>query len=51
VKIKIDRKTKTQAVFYFDMCREEKEKWIRAKYETKQFLTPLTNKDIPIGKV
>lgn len=30
--------------------REEKEKWIRAKYETKQFLASLQHKDITVGK-
>lgn len=31
--------------------REEKEKWIRAKYESKQYLAPLQTKDITVGKV
>ena len=31
--------------------REEKEKWIRAKYEAKQFLASLPNRDITVGKV
>ena len=31
--------------------REDKEKWIRAKYESKQYLAPLQNKDITVGKV
>jgi Arf-GAP/GTPase/ANK repeat/PH domain-containing protein 1/3 len=31
--------------------REEKERWIRTKYEMKLFLAPLPNKDIQIGKV
>lgn len=31
--------------------REDKEKWIRAKYETKQFLASLQNKEITVGKV
>jgi Arf-GAP/GTPase/ANK repeat/PH domain-containing protein 1/3 len=30
--------------------REEKEKWIRAKYEAKQFLANLPNKEITVGK-
>lgn len=32
--------------------REEKERWIRAKYESKQFLAALVNKDTAgVGKV
>ncbi|CAF0773886.1 unnamed protein product [Brachionus calyciflorus] len=30
--------------------REEKEKWIRAKYESKLFLAPLPRSDISLGK-
>lgn len=30
--------------------REEKEKWIRAKYESKLFLAPLPNKELSLGK-
>jgi Arf-GAP with GTPase, ANK repeat and PH domain-containing protein 1/3/4/5/6/9/11 len=29
---------------------EEKDKWIRNKYESKQFLAPLPNKEISVGK-
>lgn len=31
--------------------REEKEKWIRAKYESKLFLAQLANKDVSVAKV
>lgn len=31
--------------------REEKEKWIRAKYESKLFLAPLQRSDLTVGKV
>nr|XP_033788638.1 arf-GAP with GTPase, ANK repeat and PH domain-containing protein 3 isoform X2 [Geotrypetes seraphini] len=31
-------------------CREEKERWIRAKYEQKLFLAPLPQSDIPLGQ-
>lgn len=31
--------------------REEKEKWIRAKYESKSFLESLPRSDISVGKV
>lgn len=31
--------------------REEKEKWIRAKYESKFFLAPLPRSDLSVGKV
>ncbi|NXT78572.1 AGAP3 protein, partial [Zapornia atra] len=30
--------------------REEKERWIRAKYEQKLFLAPLPQSDIPLGQ-
>lgn len=30
--------------------RDEKERWIRAKYEFKQFIAPLLVKDVPLGK-
>ncbi|XP_075685723.1 arf-GAP with GTPase, ANK repeat and PH domain-containing protein 1 isoform X6 [Rhinoderma darwinii] len=30
--------------------REEKERWIRAKYEQKLFLAPLTCRDLPLGQ-
>ncbi len=30
--------------------RDEKERWIRAKYEAKQFIAPLPCKDINVGK-
>ena len=30
--------------------REEKERWIRSKYEGKQFISPLPSQDIPVGK-
>lgn len=29
--------------------REEKEKWIRCKYETKEFL-PESNRSVPVGQ-
>ncbi|XP_057587291.1 arf-GAP with GTPase, ANK repeat and PH domain-containing protein 3 isoform X3 [Hippopotamus amphibius kiboko] len=31
-------------------CREEKERWIRAKYEQKRFLAPLPSSDVPLGQ-
>lgn len=31
-------------------CREEKERWIRAKYEQKLFLAPLPSSDVPLGQ-
>ena len=31
--------------------RDEKERWIRSKYESKQFLAPLSPKDVSVGKV
>jgi hypothetical protein len=37
-------------ILIFSFKRDEKEKWIRAKYEAKQFLAPLQSKD-SIGKV
>ncbi|XP_060040329.1 arf-GAP with GTPase, ANK repeat and PH domain-containing protein 3 isoform X1 [Erinaceus europaeus] len=33
-----------------DACREEKERWIRAKYEQKRFLAPLPGSDVPLGQ-
>uniref|UniRef100_A0A8C0BV38 Arf-GAP with GTPase, ANK repeat and PH domain-containing protein 3 n=1 Tax=Buteo japonicus TaxID=224669 RepID=A0A8C0BV38_9AVES len=33
-----------------DSSREEKERWIRAKYEQKLFLAPLPQSDIPLGQ-
>ncbi|KAK2491031.1 LOW QUALITY PROTEIN: hypothetical protein MC885_005499 [Smutsia gigantea] len=33
-----------------DACREEKERWIRAKYEEKLFLAPLPSSDVPLGQ-
>uniref|UniRef100_A0A2D4NFL1 Arf-GAP domain-containing protein n=1 Tax=Micrurus spixii TaxID=129469 RepID=A0A2D4NFL1_9SAUR len=33
-----------------ESCREEKEHWIRAKYEQKLFLASLPNSDIPLGQ-
>lgn len=30
--------------------REEKERWIRAKYEQKLFLVPLPHSDVPLGQ-
>lgn len=30
--------------------REEKERWIRAKYEQKLFLAPLPSSDVPLGQ-
>eukprot|EP00070_Physeter_catodon_P022351 XP_023984310.1 arf-GAP with GTPase, ANK repeat and PH domain-containing protein 3 [Physeter catodon] len=33
-----------------DACREEKESWIRAKYEQKLFLAPLPSSDVPLGQ-
>ena len=32
-------------------CREEKEKWIRAKYEQKEFLPPPPYLDVPLSQV
>ncbi|XP_045146084.1 arf-GAP with GTPase, ANK repeat and PH domain-containing protein 3 [Echinops telfairi] len=31
-------------------CREEKEQWIRAKYEQRLFLAPLPGSDVPLGQ-
>uniref|UniRef100_A0A8C3P3I1 Arf-GAP with GTPase, ANK repeat and PH domain-containing protein 3 n=1 Tax=Chrysemys picta bellii TaxID=8478 RepID=A0A8C3P3I1_CHRPI len=31
-------------------CREEKERWIRAKYEQKLFLAALPHSDVPLGQ-
>ncbi|XP_037691735.1 arf-GAP with GTPase, ANK repeat and PH domain-containing protein 3 isoform X4 [Choloepus didactylus] len=33
-----------------EACREEKERWIRAKYEQKLFLAPLPSSDVPLGQ-
>ncbi|KAM5205616.1 arf-GAP with GTPase, ANK repeat and PH domain-containing protein 3 isoform 1-T1 [Hipposideros larvatus] len=33
-----------------DACREDKERWIRAKYEQKLFLAPLPSSDVPLGQ-
>ncbi|XP_007469884.1 PREDICTED: arf-GAP with GTPase, ANK repeat and PH domain-containing protein 3-like isoform X3 [Lipotes vexillifer] len=33
-----------------DACREEKGRWIRAKYEQKLFLAPLPSSDVPLGQ-
>nr|XP_023403815.1 arf-GAP with GTPase, ANK repeat and PH domain-containing protein 3 isoform X4 [Loxodonta africana] len=33
-----------------EACREEKERWIRAKYEQKLFLAPLPGSDVPLGQ-
>ncbi|XP_042328161.1 arf-GAP with GTPase, ANK repeat and PH domain-containing protein 3 [Sceloporus undulatus] len=33
-----------------DSSREEKERWIRAKYEQKLFLVPLPHSDVPLGQ-
>ncbi|XP_054847615.1 arf-GAP with GTPase, ANK repeat and PH domain-containing protein 3 isoform X3 [Eublepharis macularius] len=33
-----------------ESCREEKERWIRAKYEQKLFLAPLPHSDVPLGQ-
>uniref|UniRef100_A0A480N9X9 Arf-GAP with GTPase, ANK repeat and PH domain-containing protein 1 isoform 2 n=1 Tax=Sus scrofa TaxID=9823 RepID=A0A480N9X9_PIG len=33
-----------------DSTREEKERWIRAKYEQKLFLAPLPSSDVPLGQ-
>ncbi|XP_069762151.1 arf-GAP with GTPase, ANK repeat and PH domain-containing protein 1-like isoform X2 [Narcine bancroftii] len=33
-----------------ESTREERENWIRAKYEQKLFVTPLKYRDVPIGK-
>lgn len=30
--------------------REEKERWVRAKYEQKLFLAPLPSSDVPLGQ-
>lgn len=32
------------------LYREEKERWIRAKYEQKLFLAPLPHSDVPLGQ-
>ncbi|KRY51399.1 Centaurin-gamma-1A, partial [Trichinella britovi] len=31
--------------------REVKEQWIRAKYETKEFLAPVTNRSVPLNQL
>ena len=31
--------------------REEKESWIKAKYENKEFLPPQPYQDVPLGQV
>ncbi|KRZ40241.1 Centaurin-gamma-1A, partial [Trichinella pseudospiralis] len=31
--------------------REVKEQWIRAKYETKEFLAPVTNRSVPLNQM
>ncbi|XP_008564190.1 PREDICTED: arf-GAP with GTPase, ANK repeat and PH domain-containing protein 3 [Galeopterus variegatus] len=33
-----------------EACREEKERWIQAKYEQKLFLAPLPSSDVPLGQ-
>ncbi|KAJ6666765.1 hypothetical protein lerEdw1_020489 [Lerista edwardsae] len=33
-----------------EACRDEKERWIRAKYEQKLFLAPLPHSDVPLGQ-
>uniref|UniRef100_A0A4W3IVU8 ArfGAP with GTPase domain, ankyrin repeat and PH domain 3 n=1 Tax=Callorhinchus milii TaxID=7868 RepID=A0A4W3IVU8_CALMI len=33
-----------------DHCREEKERWIRAKYEQKLFVAGLPQSDVPLGQ-
>uniref|UniRef100_A0A8C2VEC4 Arf-GAP with GTPase, ANK repeat and PH domain-containing protein 3 n=1 Tax=Chinchilla lanigera TaxID=34839 RepID=A0A8C2VEC4_CHILA len=33
-----------------EACREEKERWIHAKYEQKLFLAPLPSSDVPLGQ-
>ncbi|XP_044278458.1 arf-GAP with GTPase, ANK repeat and PH domain-containing protein 3 isoform X2 [Varanus komodoensis] len=33
-----------------ESCREEKERWIRAKYQQKLFLAPLPHSDVPLGQ-
>ncbi|XP_077896954.1 arf-GAP with GTPase, ANK repeat and PH domain-containing protein 3 isoform X4 [Ictidomys tridecemlineatus] len=33
-----------------EACREEKERWIRAKYEQRLFLAPLPSSDVPLGQ-
>lgn len=35
---------------YVCFCREEKEHWIRAKYEQKLFLAPLQCLELPLGQ-
>lgn len=35
----------------FFFCRDEKEKWIRAKYEAKEFLPPPPYLDIALNQV
>ena len=38
-------------IFFFCVFREEKEKWIRAKYEKKEFLPPLPPTSLSLGQV
>lgn len=35
---------------HFRLSREEKERWIRAKYEQKLFLVGLPQSDVPLGQ-
>lgn len=38
-------------IFHLEfVCREEKEHWIRAKYEQRLFLAPLPHSDVPLGQ-
>lgn len=34
-----------------NFCREEKEGWIRAKYEQKEYLAERTHRNIPVSHV
>ena len=37
--------------FFAFCCREEKEGWIRAKYEQKEYLAERTHRNIPVSHV
>lgn len=39
-----------ESPFCFLLSREEKERWIRAKYEQKLFLVGLPQSDVPLGQ-
>lgn len=40
----------TYLFFFYLQFREEKERWIRAKYEQKLFLVGLPQSDVPLGQ-